>query len=136
MESIQTQEKGKIFLIPSRKLIRIINQKEIMYVRAESNYSVFVMDDKSEWTLCHTLDYVEKSINQTAFFRCHKSFLVNLIKIKEISRRKPELIMTNNLRLPISRRKRKEFIKSLYRIEGYTEETSEHAVYSGNNAIN
>lgn len=130
MESIQTQEKGKIFLIPSRKLIRIINQKEIMYVRAESNYSVFVMDDKTEWTLCHTLEYVEKSLEQAPFFRCHKSFLVNLEKIKEISRRKPELIMIDNLRLPIARRKRKEFIKSLYRIEGGSVESISDTVYS------
>jgi two-component system LytT family response regulator len=117
METNQNQGKGKIFLIPSRKLIRIINQKEVMYVRAESNYSVFVMDDKSEWTLCHTLEYVEKSLEQSPFFRCHKSFLVNLVKIKEISRNRPELVMADNLRLPIARRKRKEFIKSLYRID-------------------
>jgi two-component system LytT family response regulator len=135
METYQTQEKGKIFLIPSRKLIRIINQKEVMYVRAESNYSVFVMDDKSEWTLCHTLEYVEKSLEQAPFFRCHKSFLVNLVKIKEISRNKPELVMIDNLRLPIARRKRKEFIRSLYRIESNSAESVRDTLYSENAAV-
>lgn len=135
METIHSQEKGKIFLIPSRKLIRIINQKEVMYVRAESNYSVFVMDDKSEWTLCQTLEYVEKSLEQSPFFRCHKSFLVNLIKIKEISRRKPELVLIDNLRLPIARRKRREFMKSLYRIESNSAESVNNTVYSENVAV-
>lgn len=136
MEPIQSQEKRKIFLIPSRKLIRIINQKDVMYIRAESNYSVFIMDDKSEWTLCHTLEYVEKSLERTLFFRCHKSFLVNLLKIKEISRKKTELVMIGNLRLPIARRKRKEFIKSLYRIDSNSVESVQDAVYSENAAVN
>jgi DNA-binding LytR/AlgR family response regulator len=59
MEPVQPHGKGKIFLIPSRKLIRIINQKEILFVKAESNYSVFVMEDRTEWTICQTLEYVE-----------------------------------------------------------------------------
>lgn len=135
METTNSPEKGKIFLIPSRKLIRIINQREVMYVRAESNYSVFVMDDKSEWTLCQTLEYVEKSLEQAPFFRCHKSFLVNLIKIKEISRNKPELVMIDNLRLPIARRKRREFMKSLYRIENNSAESVNDTEYSENVAV-
>jgi two-component system LytT family response regulator len=122
METIQIRETGKIFLIPSRKHIRIINQKEVLYVRAESNYSVFVMDDRTEYTICHTLDFVERSLIQSHFFRCHKSFLVNLAKIKAISRCQPELIMINNLRLPIARRKRRDFFKALYLNEGNTAE--------------
>ena len=113
MESIQIKERGKIFLVPSRKVIRIINYKDVMYVRAESNYSVFVMDDKTEWTFCHTLEYVEKILKETHFFRCHKSYLVNMVKIREVSRVSAELVLNNSIRLPISRRKRKEFFKSL-----------------------
>lgn len=131
MSTIKIYEKGKIFLIPSRKHIRIINHKDVMYVRAESNYSVFVMDDKSEWTLCQTLEYVERSLDQTTFFRCHKSFLVNLVKIKEISRHKMELVLYDDVRLPISRRKRKDFIKTLYRIENNTADSVYDTVYSG-----
>ena len=116
METTKSQGSGKIFLIPSKRVIKIINKKEVMYIRAEGNYSVFVMDDKTELIICKTLEYVEKRFNQPSFFRCHKSFLVNLSKIIEISRRNPELVLVDNARLPIARRKRKEFIKALYNI--------------------
>lgn len=117
METTKSQGSGKIFLIPSKRVIKIINKKDVMYIRAEGNYSVFVMNDKTELIICKTLEHVEKRFNQPSFFRCHKSFLVNLSKIIEISRRNPELVLVDNARLPIARRKRKEFIKALYNIE-------------------
>lgn len=101
------------FLIPSKKVIKVINQKEVLYIRAESNYSVFVLEDNSELMICKTLDKVEKSLNPKIFFRCHKSYLVNLSKIQEISRQQFEIIISDNVRLPISRRKRKEFLTVL-----------------------
>jgi two-component system LytT family response regulator len=135
MESTQMQEKGKIFLIPSRKVIRIINQKDVMYIRAESNYSVFVMDDKTEWTFCHTLEFVEKTLEQAHFFRCHKSFLVNMVKIREVSRVTTELILINSIRLPIARRKRKEFLNSLCRIDYSSVKSQIYTDYSGKTAV-
>jgi DNA-binding LytR/AlgR family response regulator len=117
MVTTLTKKTGNIILIPNRKVLKIINQKSVMYVRAEGNYSVFVMEDQTELTVCKTLEFIEKSLGNSAFFRCHKSYLVNLTKIREIARGRPELLLKNNIRLPIARRKRKEFIKSLYRIE-------------------
>jgi two-component system LytT family response regulator len=78
------------------------------------------MDDKTEWTPCHTLEYVENILEQAPFFRCHKSFLVNLSKIHEITLNKHELTMLDNVRIPIARRKRKEFIEALHKIENIT----------------
>jgi two-component system LytT family response regulator len=117
METDKNQENGNIFLIPSKRVIKIINKKNVMYIRAESNYSVFVMDDKTELIICKTLEHVENCFHQPSFFRCHKSFLVNLSKIIEISRRNLELVLVDNVRVPIARRKRKEFIKALYNTE-------------------
>jgi two-component system, LytTR family, response regulator len=123
MKTTQIPQSGKIFLIPRGNHIRIISQKDVMYVRAESNYSVIVKDDKTEWTLCHTLEYVENILEQSPFFRCHKSFLVNLLKVHEITLNKSELTMLNNIRIPIARRKRKDFIEALHKIENSTVES-------------
>lgn len=109
-ENFQTAIK---FLIPSKKIIKVINQEKVLYIRAESNYSVFVLDDKTEWTICKTLEKIEKCLKPNTFFRCHKSYIVNLSKIQEISRQQFEIVIADNVRLPISRRKRKEFITVL-----------------------
>lgn len=113
MDIVEKHRSEKVFLIPSKRVIKIINQKDILYVRAESNYSVFVLDDKTEWLISKTLENVEKSLEQSCFFRCHKSYLVNLSKIREITRRRFEVVMSDNIRLPIARRKRKEFMTVL-----------------------
>jgi two-component system, LytTR family, response regulator len=107
---------GKVFLIPRGNHLRVIHQEDLLYVRAESNYSVFVKDDQTEWTICHTLEYVENLLRQTTFFRCHKSYLINLTKIHEITLNKNELTLEGNVRIPLSRRKRKNFIGALHNI--------------------
>lgn len=123
MKILKNEKQGKIFMIPCGNRIRIINQMDIMFIRAESNYSVFIKDDKTELILCHTLEYVENILEKSSFFRCHKSFLVNLSKINEITLNKSELTMQENVKIPIARRRRKEFIKTLHKLENYTVET-------------
>jgi two-component system LytT family response regulator len=124
MRKIGSNHIGRLFLIRSGNHFRIIKQKDLMYIRANSNYSVLVLDDKTECTLCYTLEYIESILNQTFFFRCHKTYLVNLSKIIEISLNKNELTMIGNIKIPIARRKRRKFIEALQNIESSIRETN------------
>ncbi|HID0857736.1 TPA: LytTR family transcriptional regulator DNA-binding domain-containing protein, partial [Clostridium botulinum] len=55
----------------------------------------------------------EKKLSQHDFFRCHKSFLVNLNKVKEF---KDNIINVNDTYIPISKYRSKEFRHKLTKI--------------------
>jgi two-component system LytT family response regulator len=63
-------------------------------------------------------DY-EKLLNDTSFLRIHKSFLVNLLHVKEYQRGEGgTIIMTNGTEIEVSRRKKEQFlvkIKDVFR---------------------
>ena len=113
MQPMKTLEQGRVFLVPHGNHIKVISAGDIVYVQADNNYSVFILDDGSEYTLCKTLEFVETTLDAENFFRCHKSYLVNLLKIKEITKGKIEITMQDGRRIPVARRKRSDFLKAV-----------------------
>ncbi len=130
MTGIQSLHQGNVFIIPIKSKKVIIHCTDILYVRAEGNYSVFVLDDQTELIWSKTLDYVESNINGQTFFRCHRSYLVRIDKIREIARQKNEITMNGNVRLPIARRKRKDLLKAVLESEKSTVYSEKDTVYS------
>ena len=61
----------------------------------------------------------ENILNDTSFFRVHKSFLINLKHVKEYQRGEGgTVIMSNNAEIEVSRRKKEQFldkIKEMYK---------------------
>jgi two-component system, LytTR family, response regulator len=50
----------------------------------------------------------------TTFFRIHKSFLVNLVHVREYLRGDGgTVIMSNNMELEVSRRKKEQFLSKI-----------------------
>jgi two-component system, LytTR family, response regulator len=96
---------SKIALISS-KVIRFVDQHEIIYLQSDNCYTKIYLYDNSKFTMCKTLKIYESLLNKELFFRCHRSFLVNIVYVKEISRYKLEhLILSNGGKIPISRRR-------------------------------
>lgn len=66
------------------------------------------------------LKKIEESLDPKIFFRCHKSFVVNINYVKEIKFDSPlYLIMNNKKKIKLSHRKKlklKEFLKRRYLI--------------------
>jgi two-component system LytT family response regulator len=84
-----------------------IQQSEIAYIKADNNYSVVYMPDFSNYTICHTLKEWEEVLFKDQFFRCHRSYVVNVNFIRGISRKNGNYIsLINGTVLPLSRRKK------------------------------
>jgi DNA-binding LytR/AlgR family response regulator len=89
---------------------QILKFSDIIYAEADDNYSrVFGLENNVN-LLCMTLDKVHNSIGRNLFFRCHKSFVVNLRRIKQIEKMPMLLIMENGAKIPVSRRKKSAFL--------------------------
>lgn len=87
----------------------------ILFVEAMSNYSKFHLVDGRKIVTAKTLKHLETIIPEKIFFRIHKSYLVNLNYIARFNRVGEYFIeLTNQQKLPISIRKKDEFIKTLF----------------------
>lgn len=102
---------NKISLWKNDKMI-VIDIEDIYYCNAKERETL-VYTKENEYIVNSSISEFEKNLPDDKFFKCHRSFIVNLSKIKEII---PWFNSTYNLKLkdintdvPVSRSKIKEF---------------------------
>lgn len=105
--------------LPTQKGFTIVKLEEILYCEAERSYTVFHFVNGRPVTISKPLYDYEKLLTDTPFLRIHKSFLVNLLHVKEYVRGEGgTIIMTNGTEIEVSRRKKEQFlvkIKDVFR---------------------
>ena len=105
--------------LPTLKGFIVVKLDDIIYCEAERSYTIFHLDGKRTVTVSKSLIEYDNLLQETQFFRIHKSFLINLNHIKEYQRGEGGLvIMTDNAEIEVSRRKKEFFLnrmKELYK---------------------
>ena len=92
--------------------IELIALEDIIYLKSDSNYCELKLTDNRKKLASKTLKYFEEILPSDRFFRIHKSYLININKIKKYLKRDGgELLMSNNDVLPVSRNCRLEILK-------------------------
>jgi len=76
------EQPGYIFIKQDAKLVRV-DHDQINYIEAERDYSSIYLDDKRLFASMH-LKIFEDMLPKEKFMRIHRSFIVNLSKIKFI----------------------------------------------------
>lgn len=93
--------------------IQFVNTDDIVYCQANGAYTVVYLSDASKIVASKSLSDFQEQL-QSGFFRIHHSFLINLKYIKEYQRNDGGyVLMTNNARLEVSQRKRKDFLEAV-----------------------
>jgi len=85
----------------------------IVYCRAQDNYTLIKTSENREILLSKTLKHIQTILPTTIFFRIHKSFLVNLNYITSYSKKDHLLRLISNEQLPVSTRKNEHFINAI-----------------------
>lgn len=106
--------RDKPFFVKSvlpKKLIRI-KPEEITYVESALNYIVINLADKNKY-MCHmTLKGIEQVLEKlNGFLRVHRSFIINMNKVKAIDF--PYLILENDIKILIGISYRRQFLKEI-----------------------
>ena len=92
-----------------RKNIKI-RLDDILYVKSEINYCQIYLKSSSQPILrAQTLKSVSELLEAYGFWRCNKSYLVNL-KYAKVRAQESTLKLPGHLPLPISRRKLKQYL--------------------------
>jgi DNA-binding LytR/AlgR family response regulator len=84
----------------------IIGCSSIEYIQSENVYSSIVTDSGS-YLIRKKLGDFEKKLPNQSFYKCHRSYIVNMGKVRTFDGKK--IMMQNGAQLPISRGKALEF---------------------------
>lgn len=92
----------------------IVELKDIIYVVADSNYSVFYLAGKDKITVSKVLKDYEEILPENQFVRVHKSTIINLNFLKEYnSKNGLEAVLKNGAKIAVSRRRASEFAEKV-----------------------
>jgi PAS domain S-box-containing protein len=110
------------FISAERKLLRVpvtsggeihlLKPEEIIYLKADNIYS-HVCAESGEYHCDLAIGTIAKRLPDDMFFRTHRSYLVNISKVRKVQRERAECTVNvkgNDIRLPISRDKLQEFL--------------------------
>ncbi len=99
----------KIIINTDGRLL-FLETKEILYVESDGNYSSIHTIDKKKIVLTKKLKEVNALLPQDNFFRIHNSYVINLNKIREFYKTDGYVVLDNNVKIPVSRQKKTEFL--------------------------
>jgi two-component system LytT family response regulator len=100
---------GKITL-PQLDGFQVLNVSDILYCKADDNYTEIFMGDK-KILVSKTLKYFEESLAQFNFVRIHKSFLVNINEVVKYRKGKGgSVVISNGKELMVSASRKKELL--------------------------
>ncbi|GAA4244150.1 LytTR family DNA-binding domain-containing protein [Winogradskyella damuponensis] len=111
-DSLKQLSMDKIALeIP--KGIMFASHNDIVYFEADGMYTNVQLMDGKQKTICKPLKhFVEQLERNTMFFKCHRSYLINLKYVDELVKDDGDyLLMNNQKRIPISKSKRDQFLE-------------------------
>lgn len=114
MQEINKNEGAKRMTVNSTEGMEILNLNDIIYCQAASNYTYIYTSNDRKIVVSKTLSEIEKSLNPNFFMRIHKSYNVNMNYVMRYSNIEgSELVLRNESKLPISRRKKNEVLEAI-----------------------
>jgi two-component system LytT family response regulator len=101
---------GKI-TIPHLDGFEIIETANIMYCKADDNYTEIYLNDNKKKLVSKTLKYIEESLKDANFARVHKSYLVNVDEIvKYVKGKGGSVVLSNGKEVMVSASKKSDLL--------------------------
>ena len=109
------EEKLKRIVVNTLKESEIIDLSDIYYIEAENVYSIlYLLGDKKLVCSQRSLKDYDEMLADKGFFRCHKSYLVNLSHIVSLDKQdNHDIILKNHTKIPLARRRKDELLSLL-----------------------
>ncbi|MBR1813814.1 MAG: response regulator transcription factor [Lachnospiraceae bacterium] len=103
------EQNHKKIVIPFQRGVRVFYPQEILYIDSVSHQITFHTTYDS-FSTYKSMNYWEKELAPYGFARCNTSYIVNLKHCREVD---GNTVKIGNEEIPISRARKKEFIKIL-----------------------
>jgi DNA-binding LytR/AlgR family response regulator len=113
----RNQTANNKLMLPSSSGIMLVNISDIIYCKADSNYTHFFLSDMKKIVVSQTLKSYEKLLSSRCFFRIHNSYLININVVKKyIHGEGGRVVMRDGTMLPVSRKKKEIFLQLFSKI--------------------
>ncbi|MDI9308736.1 MAG: LytTR family DNA-binding domain-containing protein [Limnohabitans sp.] len=95
------------------KGVLFVSHDDILVFEADGMYTKVFMKDNSTQLICKPLKhFVEQLEEKPIFYKPHRSYLINLKYMKELSKKDGyHIIMENNKTIPVAKEKKDEFLE-------------------------
>ncbi|WP_407430809.1 LytR/AlgR family response regulator transcription factor [Arcticibacter sp.] len=109
-DSAKSAEPRSKITLPHAHGYHVIDLDEIMYVEADSNYSIFHLKQGDKMLISKPLKEFERYLQEGNFMRIHKSVIINFRFVREYSSKNgTQVTLKDGTILPVSRRRSNEF---------------------------
>ena len=96
-----------LFLKTDYKIVRV-NVRDISHVEAMSEYlRIYLSDERKPIIVLLSMKRMEERLSKVGFMRVHRSYIINLKKIAEVS--KSRILLDGNIDIPIGDSYREDF---------------------------
>ncbi|OEK09173.1 DNA-binding response regulator [Flavivirga aquatica] len=101
---------GKI-TIPQLEGFEIINTADILYCKADDNYTEIYLNDSKKKLVSKTLKHFEDILKDSCFARVHKSYLVNVNEVvKYVKGKGGSVVLSNGEEVMVSASKKSQLL--------------------------
>lgn len=112
LDEVLQRSVQKRIAVKVKKQHRYLEINDIMYAESDKHVLNIHLKDSRVIQTTEKLSELKKTINSKRFIRCHQSYLVNMEYIKDA---KTDFILSNDIRIPIRVRGRKEIIEKYHK---------------------
>lgn len=102
--------KDKMYFSSTKKTIPL---HEIIMLQGDINYSLIYMQNGHKVMIPRTLKIFEELLGNHHFIRTHRGFIINSIHLQRMDIHREFMLLTNDLKASISRRRKTEVSKRL-----------------------
>ena len=100
--------------LPHLNGFNILNVNSIIYVEADSNYSIFHLENQGRVVVSKHLKEYEEILINTGFSRIHKSTIINLKHLKNYSNKNGLIVsISDTSEHTVSRRRVSDFLETV-----------------------
>jgi len=104
----------KFVAVSNHDRVSFIKNEDVLYCKSSGRYTEFYFSNGRRMVASKSLGEYEASLDQSIYYRIHKSYIVNLSHITNISRKDGSYCeLKDGVKLPISRRRLDSLIQFL-----------------------
>jgi len=107
----------KKITIPSIDEIHFVHIDDIVRLQSDDNYTIFHKSDGKKIVASKTIKSFEALFAPFNFFRVHRSHLINLNYIKKFVKGSSYIIMDDDLKIEVSRRRKAVFMEKVKQLQ-------------------
>jgi len=101
---------------PTSEALYFVKPTDIVRVEGDGNSSTIFLTDKRKILITKGLKWTRETLFHPFFFLCHQSHIINLNYMVKYQKLQADLIhMVDEFRVPLSRGRKKEFLKLVNR---------------------